>query len=122
MVYYADGFHNHLTYGYSVVNSKNELIETEEFVKGSWHDGTNNIAEYLGVLKACELAGKGDLIISDSMLVVQQVNGRWKVKCDHLLPYCLNVKKIKAQKNLTIKWLRREKNLAGHFNERLKKD
>jgi ribonuclease H / adenosylcobalamin/alpha-ribazole phosphatase len=45
---------------------------------------TNNVAEYTGVVRALELARKlgaaeVDLLL-DSMLIVEQLNGRWRVK------------------------------------------
>lgn len=45
---------------------------------------TNNVAEYTGVVRALELARElgateVDLLL-DSMLIVEQLNGRWKVK------------------------------------------
>jgi ribonuclease H / adenosylcobalamin/alpha-ribazole phosphatase len=45
---------------------------------------TNNVAEYTGVVRAIELArelgaAEVDLLL-DSMLIVEQLNGRWKVK------------------------------------------
>jgi len=52
---------------------------------------TNNYAEYQGLLRLlrwlheCELTDV--LIHCDSMLVVEQVNGRWDVKHKELLPF-----------------------------------
>ena len=47
-------------------------------------EGTNNTAEYTGILKALEaakkLAAKNIEIFSDSELVVRQINGEYKVK------------------------------------------
>lgn len=49
---------------------------------------TNNVAEYSAVIsalkKAKELGGTEVRLIADSMLVVEQLNGRWKVKEPHL--------------------------------------
>jgi formyltetrahydrofolate-dependent phosphoribosylglycinamide formyltransferase len=51
---------------------------------------TNNVAEYTGLLKALEAAkqiGAGRLkIFSDSELLVNQINGRYKVKSQQLKP------------------------------------
>ena len=51
---------------------------------------TNNVAEYLGVVRALELAAElgareVDLLL-DSMLIVEQLHGRWKVKDAKLRP------------------------------------
>ena len=45
---------------------------------------TNNVAEYTGVVRALEVAtelGARDVrLLLDSMLIVEQLNGRWKVR------------------------------------------
>ena len=51
---------------------------------------TNNVAEWTGVLRALELAGrlgaeKVDLFL-DSKLIVEQLAGRWRVKDSKLIP------------------------------------
>lgn len=49
---------------------------------------TNNVAEYSAVIsglkKAKALGADEVAIIADSMLIVEQLNGRWKVKEPHL--------------------------------------
>src|SRR5664280_242292 len=57
---------------------------------------TNNVAEYTGVLRALDLAielgaGSVDLLL-DSKLIVEQVNGRWKVKDSKMIPLHAEVK------------------------------
>jgi ribonuclease HI len=51
---------------------------------------TNNVAEYrallLGVELAKELGAEEAEFVGDSMLIVEQVRGNWKVKQEHLLP------------------------------------
>jgi ribonuclease HI len=51
---------------------------------------TNNVAEWTGVVRALELAGelgaeRVDLFL-DSMLIVEQLHGRWRVKDAKLQP------------------------------------
>jgi probable phosphoglycerate mutase len=51
---------------------------------------TNNVAEYTGVVRALELARdlgarEVDLLL-DSMLIVEQLSGRWRVKDAKLVP------------------------------------
>jgi ribonuclease HI len=51
---------------------------------------TNNVAEYTGVVRALDLArelgaAEVDLLL-DSMLIVEQLNGRWRVKDAKLRP------------------------------------
>jgi len=49
---------------------------------------TNNVAEYTAVIcglkRAAELGGRLVTVRSDSMLLVEQLNGRYKVKAPHL--------------------------------------
>ena len=51
---------------------------------------TNNVAEYRAVIAALETAtrfpARSVEVRADSMLVIEQLNGRWKVKQDHLKP------------------------------------
>jgi ribonuclease HI len=60
------------------------IFEAGEYIKF----GTNNIAEYtglfIGLKYAKDLKFRNILIEGDSMLVVQQVSGKWKVNNDTL--------------------------------------
>ena len=53
---------------------------------------TSNEAEYLAVIRglewAVELGLREVLVRSDSMLVVWQVEGEWRIKAAHLRPLC----------------------------------
>jgi ribonuclease HI len=84
-------------------------------------EGTNNQAEYLALLKALEVIYhqtlKSTKICSDSNLMVQQVNGKWKCKDNGLIPLCNKAKdKIKWLKNngftITLEHIPREINVA----------
>lgn len=76
-------------------------------------DVTNNSAEYHAVyhaLGAFKYAGKKLTIFSDSKLVINQINGIWKIKSVGLIPYLNQINKLKKDLNVTFKWLPREKN------------
>jgi len=78
---------------------------------------TNNQAEYLAILETLKNFPKGDLIIySDSLLIVNQLNGVYKIKNEKL-------KKIaKARKRFVeIRWIPRSSNKAGKLLEKLLK-
>lgn len=67
--------------------SEGEAKETFKFT----HDHmTHNVAEYLALIKMLEyiIANniKSPTIYGDSTLVVNQVNGKWQVKSNHLIP------------------------------------
>lgn len=88
--------------------------------------GTNNIAEYKALIYALAIAQniEGDIIIkSDSKLVVEQVNGNWKVKDQKLIPLCADARLlIETREHLfnastVLCWLPRAENLAGHLLE-----
>ena len=53
-------------------------------------EATNNVAEYRALLLGIELAKELDAdeveFVGDSMLIVEQVRGNWKVKQEHLRP------------------------------------
>ena len=62
---------------------------------------TNNYAEYVGVLIGLEEAVKRDIkdinVEGDSMLVIKQLDEKWKVKSENLIN--LNSKCMKLKKN-----------------------
>lgn len=69
------------------IESEQELIKEHcEYIG----QATNNIAEYQALLKGLELASELNAnqvkIVSDSELVVRQMNGQYKVKNQTLLP------------------------------------
>ena len=80
---------------------------------------TNNEGEYEAVLAALCLVDLYDLapaeIKTDSLLVVNQVNGTWQCRKKTLL---LQRDKIRRElswhSNVTLSWIPREENLAGH--------
>jgi ribonuclease HI len=66
--------------------SGDELAERAETIG----EATNNVAEYrallLGIALATELGADEMELVADSMLIVEQVRGNWKVKQPHLRP------------------------------------
>lgn len=82
---------------------------------------TNNEAEYMAVISAAEDAKPFDILITDSMLVVQQVNKKWRVLSENLRELNKRATKIIVEKNLMLNWTPRENNKAGHLLESLKK-
>jgi len=63
-----------------------ELSERAETIG----EATNNVAEYRALLLGIELAKELEAdeveFVADSMLIVEQVRGNWKVKQAHLRP------------------------------------
>jgi ribonuclease HI len=76
---------------------------------------TNNVAEYsallLALARAAELKADTVEILSDSLLLVQQVNGVFKVKAPHLIPLASDaVRRAKQFRRFSIRHVPREKN------------
>jgi len=77
--------------------------------------GTNNIAEYTalltGISKALELGWKHVMIEGDSKLVINQVEGTWKINKEHLKSlHAQVVKELSKFDSYTLNWVPREKN------------
>lgn len=124
MIYYADGYTinsnpSNTGGGYTVVDENNKLIEEKEFlIKGF----TNNEAELRSALAAIAIASHNDTVIIDSMNTFYWIrSGNPKARPD-LKELCSSAKRLARQKNISIIWKPREENLAGHYNERMKKD
>jgi ribonuclease HI len=92
-------------------------------------DRTNNEAEYYALLKALELiAGKTSgkvpgniseaLVRSDSQLVVNQVNGLWRVEDERLMELSSQARDLIKKIGLVrLEWVPREENYAGLWLE-----
>ena len=82
---------------------------------------TNNVGEYQAVIEAIKLALslklKDALILTDSQLVVEQVNGMWKCRQPHLLPLRDKARELLKGSSITLTWTPRENNLAGKVLE-----
>jgi ribonuclease HI len=74
---------------------------------------TNNEMEYKAMMKALELAADGDMIYSDSQLVINQLLGFWQVNKPLLKGLYYQCRKILKTKNVKIKWIPRRRNVAG---------
>jgi len=91
----------------------------EDIIKISRYGGkgTNNTAEYKALIGCLEkllelgLDEKEIEIYGDSNLIIKQVNGEWKCNKEHLIPFKNHAQQLKGLfANLTIKWVKREKN------------
>ena len=79
--------------------------------------GTNNENEYRAMILALQNAIDGDTIYSDSMLIVMQTIGKWKVKAQHLFELNQEAQKLYKSKNIKIEWTSRDWNKAGWILE-----
>lgn len=82
---------------------------------------TQNVAEYKAVIAALEEAQKqrmtGVWVLTDSQLVVNQINCLWQVRCEHLLPLRNRARELLLALHGAISWVPREENLAGKVLE-----
>lgn len=103
-------------YGFVIYDSKGKLLVEEGRVIGI---NTNNVAEYSGIIAALKWVEQNSKIenphitfFMDSMLAVEQLNGRWKIKNENLrsLYYTIKVQEKKLNGNVTYTHVRREYN------------
>ena len=104
-ILYADGFKNNdKNGGYLVCNSNKKILD----YKDNWIGSTHNEMEYKAVLSALQIADENAIIYSDSKLVVNQINGMWRVQSPHIAPYFDVALMLRKQiPNLTLEWVPR---------------
>jgi len=74
---------------------------------------TNNEAEYLAIIEALKIIGTTE-ILSDSQLVVNQINGVYAIKEPRLRYYCSQVWLLCKHKPwIKFTWIPRKENKAG---------
>ncbi|TMI07842.1 ribonuclease HI family protein [Candidatus Bathyarchaeota archaeon] len=115
----------------AIAYAESDMIDHGKF-RVYWQpigDRTNNEAEYYALLKALELiaektAGKvpgniGEALVrSDSRLVVNQVNGEWRVEDEKLTELSSNARDlIKKIGPVRLEWVPRDQNYAGLWLE-----
>lgn len=89
-------------------------------VKTFYQKYSNNQCEYFAVIDALKAANEGDIIYTDSLLVVNQLKGEFRVKAKHLRPLFMEARSLKNSKKVEVCWLSRKENLAGIHLEKTK--
>ncbi|MHC4131029.1 MAG: phosphoribosylglycinamide formyltransferase [Planctomycetota bacterium] len=97
---------------FTLTDARGKQITAKAFFLG---ENTNNVAEYTAVLKALEHAKQYNRqrisIFSDSELLVQQLNGKYKVKSENILPLFEQVQAMLLEfDSYEIKHITRDKN------------
>jgi ribonuclease HI len=120
MKYYADGSSTiDISSAYLVTDEKGKVLERIESIGESGDKVyTNNEEEYRGVITALTICQPGDEVYTDSMLVVNQVSGKWGINAEHLRPLCEQAQKLAKEKGVYPKWIKRDFNLAGQIFEK----
>jgi len=90
------------------------VLEIEE-------ERTNNEMEYLALITALTFGDEEELFLTDSKLVVNQINNNWKCNFKHLERLRDIAKILLEKKKGVIMWCPREENLAGIKLDQLKK-
>jgi len=98
----------------------------EEFFKRLGY-GTNNEAEYEACIEALRIAKRKGFkkftMCLDSMLVLKQLSGEWKVKNEKFLDYIGQFEELKKSfEEINFFYVRGEKNLAHTFVEKQLQD
>lgn len=97
--------------GIVIRNEKEVLLEVSDYIGKT----TNNIAEYMALIRGLEEAldmGQRHIeVFADSELLVKQIKGEYKVKNEGLAPLFYNVRSlIKKFKQFSITHVPREEN------------
>ncbi len=80
-------------------------------------DKTNNEGELIAIARAAAKASRGSMILSDSDLAVKWVGGKYRTKIERLKPLIYDAMTATKAKDISVKWIPRDKNLAGHYIE-----
>ncbi|HKM78855.1 MAG TPA: ribonuclease HI, partial [Candidatus Bathyarchaeia archaeon] len=114
------------TYAYVIRDGYEKIAENSGLAAEPYSENaTNNVAEYTAYIRALENAKRLGLygsieVQSDSQLLVNQLNGNWKVKKPHLaVLYEQAIQLGKEFSSATIKWVPREQNTEA---DRLSKE
>lgn len=112
-IYVDGGTSNNGLFGFqksrSVVFSDKLLLDLEI------GDKTNNEAELTAMILGIYFRPKK--IFSDSQLVVNWANGKWKTKKSRLIPQVEMLRVLLSFSKPEVIWIPREKNLAGIYIE-----
>jgi len=112
--------------GYYVVNGDGELMGSlsKKFSRSEFKNGTsNNIAEYLalklGLAYCIEIGIKNLDVFGDSMLVIKQMSGEWKIKKGLYVEYANASSELNSQfDSINYFWVSRdENNLADDLSK-----
>lgn len=106
--------------GVILINEDGEIVSEHSHAIGP---GTNNEAEYsaviLAVYQAIELGAEAIKIYCDSLLVVNQVNGSWRIHENHIKDYFTEIEYLKSDIDIDIEWISRKENKVADRLSRL---
>jgi len=102
-------------WGWSAVGADGQTLAEDCGFVGKGEGITNNVAEYHALLNALRWAvgqpsGESFHFLTDSLLVVKQVNGEWACNKPHLKLLRREAVGLISQLPATLEWIPREKN------------
>lgn len=118
--HYVDGA------GYNGRYSAHAIVTGEEveevILRVSHKEYTNNEMEYAALYHCLNrFAQAGDTIYTDSELIVRQISGEYNIKAQNLIPLYDKCTALLHNKHIEIKWIPRNRNLAGKILEQIKR-
>lgn len=101
-----------------VVRRDSEVIYTEASYMGRWNSLSNNCAEYAAVIAALRYLLREGIteatVYGDADMVVNQLNGKWRVKGGAYVPYFREAYTLRSRlPQVSIQWIPREMNCAA---------
>jgi ribonuclease HI len=94
-----------------VIKKSGEIIDKKGKFLG---EDTNNVAEWMGLVTSLEIAIEKNYfplkVYMDSLLVVSQINGKWKLKAENLRPYFIKSRDLMKGKQIEVFHVLRDKN------------
>ena len=99
-----------------VIKRRGMVIAQSSQIVGEGKGMTSNVAEYHALIRALEevrqrkLENETILLRSDSNLLVNQMNGDWRVKAPLIKPLYWKAKRLADGLKLTLEWIPRELN------------
>lgn len=102
------------TYGF-VIYQNSKLLKEGYGVIGEGQGMTNNVAEYSALKKALEWIKSQGIedkmtIKGDSQLVINQLQGKWKVKSQTSKKFVPLIKELLKDREVELIWIPREEN------------
>ena len=104
------------TYGFTIEGEGMDFEDCGLAVPPQSERATNNVAEYVGAIRALEhlrsQGFRGSVSVQgDSELIIRQMNGEYEVRADHLKPYHERLAQLTREfSQVQFGWVRREEN------------
>ena len=111
------------SFGFVIYRDGN-LIKKGYGVIGRGKGITNNVAEYSGLKAAIQWLNEQDIyddiaVKGDSMLVIKQMAGRWRIKSETSKKFVPQIKKLLGNRSVKYQWVPRENNTEADGLSRL---